>query len=667
MAKAKRHGQCGTGSVEQESRKPGAVSPVRSLGLRRGIFGAQLQEVSASLRRADILVFALILGIGAFHFYYTARARDFTGDDVFWADSARSLIQHGYYGINGYAEANMSPGLPAIFSLLCLAGACSHVVCLRTMVVFGTLGFLASYELLRRQVPRGIAAAICLLLISSRVYFDLVTQQVWPCYPYFFTSIGALLVARKFEKARCFTSRIGWGALLTALIAASVMIASVGIAFLAAIAASIAVCFLRDRRLAVARLKTYLTVLLLGIAVQGLWANRGLADASAGIAASEWPLPGFPRSYLSQLGVKWGNYPEGGMATPRDIAVRILNNACDYTNLVGRMLLQRMPDLTGMSIFIAGPLFLIALGCFYSIWPKGGDMQDWYFAGFGLIYFLWPWNADVRFLLPISPIACLYMWRGGEALVFLAKNKPRVLGIVWCLLAVILGAGTLLWMRESAIDSHLARPGLEDEVSFVFWLLSAILAGWMIWKDAGWLTLASALSRWYSRPISALRISTVRISQLLGIVVVPSLIVFGLTIQLGTGRDNLDLDSATNQPGPDAKAGAWIRSHTDTNAVVMARQVPTVCHYSERKVFWFPPISKPQVLMEGILKHGIQFVIVVRRENNFYLPAENHCFAPLLKAHADVFRLVCQRPEFSVFQVVKNAASTDNRTVLRGG
>ena len=57
------------------------------------------------------------------------------------------------------------------------------------MAVFGTLGFLVTYELLRHQAPRVVAAAICLLLISSPRYFFLVTQWVVPSFPYFFTSI----------------------------------------------------------------------------------------------------------------------------------------------------------------------------------------------------------------------------------------------------------------------------------------------------------------------------------------------------------------------------------------------------------------------------------------------------------------------------------------------
>ena len=619
---------------------------------RRGIW-VQLQEVSSSLRPIDLVVLALILGIGALQFFRVARAPDFLGEDVFWADSARSLIDHGYYGINGYPETNMPPGLPLILALLRIAGVGGHAACLRAMVVFGVLGFLASYQLLRSQVPRGVAAAVCLLLIASRVYFDFVTRQVWPSCPYFLAAMCALLAVRKLDRARGVTARIGWGALLAALIAACLVIASVGIAFLGAIVMSIGVVFLRDRRLAGTRLKTYLGVFLVGIAVQGYWMlSRGHVEASAGIAVNEWSIQGFPRSYLEQLPLKAGQYPELGTATLSDVGVRIIKNAAQYSNLLSRMLFQRMPDLAWMSVLVAGPLLLMAFGWGYSIWQSGGDLQDWYFAGFWFIYLLWPWGAELRFLLPVSTLACVYMWRGGRALIVAMKTRPRVLGITWLPLAGFLTGSAWLWMNGTGIARHLYNGGIEDEMSFTVWLLSACLAVWMVLANHRWLAPGSALWRRYSNQTGALPASPLRIVQLLGLLAVPGLVAIGLTIQLAGGRSNMDLNSETNRPGPDARAGEWIRSNTDAQAVVMARLVPTVSHYSGRKVIWFPPSSDARLLMEGIRKHKPEFIVVVRRENNYYFPPDEDSFAVLLKTHPEAFRLVYRGPEFRVFQVV---------------
>jgi hypothetical protein len=629
---------------------------VQGLGSQRIGFWGQLGEVSSSICRTDILVFALILGFGALQFFYTDRARDFLDDDIFYVDAARSLLNHGYYGINGYAETNLPPGISAILALFCLAGACTHVVCLRTMVVFGTLSFLGSYELLRRQVPRGVAAAICLLLISSQNYFLLVTQLLFSCSPYFFTTIWALFAAWKLEKATNLTSRIGWGALLTVLISISLMFNTSGIAFLGAIVASIAVMFFLDRGRALARAKNYLAVLVVGIAVQGLWMHHR-EEASAGISAQEWPVEGFPHSYLSQLKVKDGRYPELGMVTPRDIPARILKNAYEHANFLSQMLLKRWIYLAWMSIATIGMLLIVAVGWCYSIWLSRGGLQEWYFAGYEFMYFLWPWPLEGRFFLPIAPLACLYAWRGSKAVVFLAKNKPRVLGLVWFPVAILLSVNAWFWMHGIGTASHLPHSGLQDETSFAVWLFSAILALWMAWADTGWLRQSGALFGWYARLIGALRIRPLRSLQILALLVVTAMIGKGLEAQRKIGRENLDLGSATNRFPPDAEAGVWIRSNTDGDAVVMARHVPMVFHYSNRNVVWFPPSSNPQLLMEGILRHKVNFVIVVQRDFNYYLPSDTDSFAPLLTAYPDAFRLVCQAAEFRIYQVNPRAAT----------
>jgi hypothetical protein len=631
-------------------------------------FLAQLTEVSSPLRRIDIFVFALIIAFGALQLFFVGRARDFPGDEVFFADSGRSLVEHGFYGINGYAETNMPPGLPAILGFLSDTVGYSRPLFLRVMVVSATFGLLLTYELLRRQTLRAVAAAICLLFISSRVHFDLVTQEIWPSYPYFATTMAALLVARKLEEVKSLVPRIAWGAALTVLVAASLLFASAAIALLGAIVASIGITFYRDRRLGFARLRIYLVVLLVGIAVEGLWMQRDRVSASAGIAAAEWPVPGFPQSYLAQLKVKSGNYPELGMATPSDVVFRVVKNASAHANLLSRILLRRLPQLAWMSIFVAGPILLIVLGWCHSIWRTGGSVLDWYFAGYEFIYLLWPWDLEIRFFLPIAPLACLYLWRGGTALVFLSKSNSRAVGAVWLPVAATLAIGTWEWMHGAGFASQFPNVGLEDEFSFAVWLFSGIVGVWMIWAGTDWLTPASTLGRLCSILARALRVISSPVAALLGIIAFVGLILAGLVLQIENGPTNRDPRSGINQLSPDAVAGKWIRSHTDANAIVMARQVPTVVHYSNRKVIWFPPSSNPRLLMEGIVKHRINFVLVVQRETFvYYRPSDNDCFAPLLKEYPDALRLIYQVPEFRVYQVVTTARPLGSLHPKSGG
>jgi len=558
----------------------------------------------------------------------------------------------------------MPPGLPALLGVVGAAWGYSPAIVLRAMAVFGTVAFLASYELLRRQAPRIIATAICLLLMTSLTHFRLATRVVCPSYPYAFTTISALLVAAKLEAVTALTPRIIWGVLLTTFVMISLMFASAAIAFLGAIVLSIVTIFLQNRHLALARLKIYLPVLISGIIVEGLWMHHGRVPASAGISATQWPLPGFPQPYLAQLKVKKGNYPELGLATPRDVGIRILENARDEAEMLSRTLLRILPavrtaPIEGVkgsrahfgwtSIFVAVPLFLVVLGWCDSIRRTGGGLQEWYFAGYEFIYLLWPWNFEPRFFLPIAPLACLYLWRGGETVILLARNNPRNIAKVWLPVGTILTICAGLSIHGFPIGGQSPYVELQNELSFAVWLLSAVLSAWIVSRNTGWLKPASAVVLSWSRSIAAGRMNRPHLLQALGRGLLVYLIVLGLTIQLKETRANLDPNSIANRSA-DADAGAWIRSNTDASTIVMARQVPTVHHFSQRKVVWFPPSSDPRLLMKGIMEHKVNLVVVVR-ENYYYLPPDDVCFNALLAAYPNSFHLVYSTQEFEIFRV----------------
>jgi len=205
--------------------------------------------------------------------------------------------------------------------------------------------------------------------------------MVYACFPYFFTTMIALLSGEVYDRAATARSRILWGAVFTAAVVASLLIASGTIALLGAMIAVVVSTSFKDRRLARTRLLKFLPVLLLGIAVQGLWMHRKPAPL-------EWALPGYPASYLNQLKVKSGNYPELGMATWRDIPGRVTTNLLLESDMLAQIVLRHGVNLTKVAVVIV-PVLLIAIGWVYSLWKTGGtDLVDWYFAGYEVIYLL---------------------------------------------------------------------------------------------------------------------------------------------------------------------------------------------------------------------------------------------------------------------------------------
>jgi uncharacterized membrane protein (UPF0136 family) len=85
---------------------------------------------------------------------------------------------------------------------------------------------------------------------------------VYACFPYFFTTMLALVAGREYDKAATVHSRVAWGVVMTATVAASLLIATGTIALLGAMVCVIAATAFKDLRLARTRLLKFLPVLL---------------------------------------------------------------------------------------------------------------------------------------------------------------------------------------------------------------------------------------------------------------------------------------------------------------------------------------------------------------------------------------------------------------------
>lgn len=585
----------------------------------------------------DAVVCALLAAFGALQIVFVERAPDFHSDDVFYFDAARALIQHHFYGINGHPETNMPPGLSGLIALFCVAGLCSHVAILRVMAILQTGGFLASYAFLRQVTSRAVAAAICVLLISSPIYFSTSTETLVAYFPYFLATMLALLLARHME---VFASRRAlplWTVLLALSCSVSLMMASVAIALVGALI--LRAIILRYRLTECGRNASggLFVAAAIGIIVQGIWMHRTPAPL-------EWPIAGYPRPYLQQLLVKSGNDPELGMASFADFVARVAANAADRTALLSELIVHHWIDPHWASLAVAGVFGLIVAGWLSSVRRTGGEVHDWYFVGHEFIYFLWPWGLEYRFYLPVAPLACLYAWRGARVVAVTFRNRPRALGGAWLPLSATLAIGAYAWVRraEGGAASH---PAVQAKLSLVLWLASGVLAAWLVWRGTASLAAFDTVRR--SRAMSRLLWS-----------VAVLFMAVGLNEQVQIAQANTDLNSLRNRPQPDVDAGIWLRQHTDPRAVVMARQLPTTYHYSNRHEVWFPPSTNAALLMNGVRRLKVDYVVVVHRHDSYYQPPEESCFDQLLRAYPNNFRLVYASREFKVFRTTNGEART---------
>jgi hypothetical protein len=610
---------------------------------------ASSESAISSLNAIDLIVIICVLALGTLQFIGYLRAPGELAD-ARYSELTRSILETGSYQFNFRPETLMPPGLPLILALICRAVGYSQAVLFHVMSISTTLALLASYALLRRTAGRTVAAAACLLLGSSPALFSSATQIVFSDMPYFCASMLALLLALKTDRAQPGPARTGWVLLFSISLLLALMIRSAGIALVAGLTIWILASLLADRTLGRRRLKLFLFPLLLALSAQLLWMEwAGLRQFS------EWALPGYPGSYITQLKVKSGNHPELGLAHLKDLPDRVEQNLVTRTaELVKLLSRKEWVNPFWCSPLIFGILALILIGLASSLGKNGGQLHDWYFAGYELMYALWPWNFEMRFLLPVVPLACLYLWRGIRAIGSFSLRQPVIAGLTFLLVGVVLTFTTASWAAHTRLGQAFAATG--------FWAVFTLVG-------CGVLVLRSFDASAHAQRVLAGSTFQRGARFLTLLLVLGALVGKGVAMQIRTARSNMNCDMTRAIFYPDIEAAQWIRTHESPDVVVMARKQDLVYHYSAHMVIWFPPISDPQVLMDGIRKHHIGLVVVTDRENGYFVPRQEDCFQPLLHSYSQAFHLVHHGPDNWVFevrpQVTARELSTDFSRVAR--
>jgi hypothetical protein len=203
--------------------------------------------------------------------------------------------------------------------------------------------------------------------------------------------------------------------------------------------------------------------------------------------------------------------------------------------------------------------------------------------------------------------------------------------------SIVLAIASSIWLRSTPGNPNQAK------LSLAVWIFSAIVAGILIVKEY----LFGRMQQ--------------RVTWQINSAVVGKVVLCGgvfLLIAQGLFTEIKGLSPKPPPNPPDVDAGLWLRSHTEENSIVMATDVPTVFHYSQRKLVWSPPISNPQVLMDGIRKHKVNYVVEVYRTNPYYLPPDQDCLGKLVATYPDAFQLVSQGSKFNIFRVVTKPGTT---------
>jgi hypothetical protein len=471
---------------------------------------SEVSEHHLAPNLADVGAYLLILTLGMMAFALYLRAGDFIDGGAVYYELARSILEKGSYVYNSRPETMLPPGCPFILALICASVGCSYGLLIRAMAVFATLGLIASYELLRRSEGRTIAVVTCLLLASSPAVFQISTLSLSSDLPYFFVTILALVIVGHIEGSNATPARIVWSLLLGLLVSSAVIIRSAGMALLGGFCAWLAVSFTAGRSTIRRRMQTFLPVLVFGIGVQACWMYWGAKNEF-----SEWPIGGYPKSYFNQITMKSGNYPELGYATVADIPLRIARNLAARSVGLSELLTlgNYWIDESWYSPAVWIPVLLVLVGLGRSIWPTGGGVMEWYFVIHELMYLLWPWHLESRFLLPIAPLACLYVWRGARLLWTTAKSQPRRVAAPSLALSLILTIYALWSIRQVG--------GSQATLSALFWVVAAFISGSAVLLRSRPMTTFAPL-----KPLT--KTSRTRVLEIVGVMVLILLVSLGI-------------------------------------------------------------------------------------------------------------------------------------------
>jgi len=587
-----------------------------------------------SLRRdrTDTLVYVALISLGALQLILSRHVTDFVGD-VTYLEIAKSILGGKGYGFNFKPETMLPPGFPYLLAWFTLFLGTSYAALVRTMAVFTTLGLLFAYEVLRREENRKVAAAICLLIGSSPIIFQFSTTLVFSDLPYFFTSMMLLWALARLDLASRPWKTALWWLLCLALVVSSVLIRSTGMALLGGVVGWLGVSLFGDKPAAKRRILLFAPLVIAGMLAQMSWMHWAVKHQFA-----EWPIHGYQENYLSQLRIKNGNDPELGMATWQDVLKRPIQNADDRGAELWTLIARKGVAPAWYSPMSSVPIALVLLGLGTTLWKTGGGILELYFLSYEAMYLFWPWNFEERFFLPVAPLACIYLWRGITVLAIAAKtNSRRVAGIGLACAAIGI-ATTVLWGR------HIQHP--QPRLCVASWALIAAACA-LLW-------LAGPKRIESSSPESGQSFSA--LSRIAIIVVLAGLFAIGVRSQVRLGLANLHFHAEDDTFYPDREAAEWIAANSEPSAIVMARKDDIVYHYGHRRVIWFPPSSDPALLMNGVRKYGVEYVIVASGNDSYWSPPAEDCFTLLYKAYPKAFELVHQTANERVYKVSQNAA-----------
>jgi hypothetical protein len=571
--------------------------------------------------RADLLAWALAIGVGAF-LLLTPLRDNLTGDAVRYMGLANAIADGEGYVFNFRPHTRFPPGTPILLAAVRGVVGGGYDQFLATMAIFAFLSLISAHVLLATLGHPRLGVVAVLVISASPVFYARATQAVGSDYPFFFFCLSALTAAVRAESERTMT--LVRSVLLAALVVAALMIRGAGLALLGALCLWIPLRFVRGPRPTRRQLAVFLPAVAAGVLYQATWwwwqsLNR----------IAYWPGE-FMNSYFSQLLLKDPNVPELGPARLADLGARAAANAVSHAAHVSE-LLTNLPwiDPRWYSPFVVLPVLLVSVGLVRSMWERVG-IAELFFVLYAGLYLLWPFDEGIRYTLPVFPLLLLYAWQGLLHLdAWAARDVRRALKCASAAAAAILFSGLVSAYRGPTL-------GGQAVAAMLTWLTVCVAAA------------VGARARDPLHRALDIRAMTVRAAWALFAVAITA----GLFQEISLARRNLRSDLSLLVHQRSVEAARWLQRRLEPGESAMAGQEAIVHYVTGYRVIPLPVTSDAKVLRDTISRYNVRYLVIYRDERNpYFLPTEEERLAILRREYPEIVSLAIETETYRIYAV----------------
>ena len=542
----------------------------------------------------------------------------FVGDTADYVELGRAIAQGEPYAVNGRAETKFPPGFPAVLAPAALVLPDSFEAMSRWAAMLASLVFPLTYLWVRRRQPE-LAGPVAVLTVCSIPFLSVATGNPLSEPVYLAASLGLLLWADRWSVTAPAEGGWGWAAIGALLMVATVAIRTIGITAMGA-----GILFLLNKLWERRKTGTAITLgetlpLLAGLAFFAGWSYWGSLHAGSDAV-------GAPRSYLGAFLRHDPLHPELGQASAIEILGRLLHGVVIQAAHVGEVLVP-VAWIKPLWYSPVGLLAAVVLAGWWKDLKSDRRFAAYYFAGYGGILLIWPYDEGARYLLPLAPLLWVYLAAGSGALLEKVRRRSHMLhtaGILWCATAL---AGFALTFR-----SNRAEISKQDLAAAAFWgfLLLLLITRWE------W--LARRLPGEGSSRRTWIRLTTAGLAVLAAVQAGP------MILRRAAGRPPTE---------PVAReistAAEWLAANTARSTRVETSYATTVHLATGRPTTLLPPTLDPGLHAETIGHFRPELLIVLEEADPYFPWSDRRRFAVLDSLLPGRLQLVKELPGVSIY------------------